>query len=620
MSSVLGAYRRVLANRALTRLLLGEFISSVGDWLYLVALLIIVYDRSGHDAVLLGVVGAARILPYVFLSVPAGILADRVDRRMILLITDIARGLSMLVLAWLVATTGPIEAIVAVTIAATCFSSFFGPAIGSYLPTLVSNEADLGPANTTYATLENIAFIIGPALAALIISVSDLTVAFLLNAGTFAVIAAILWRLPPSRAGQLHPDRAQPAAGDGAPTATDRAPTATDRAAATTEREAAATTDREAVATDGKVVATDGKLVATDGKLVARESWAGDPRVSAHTPSAPFSWRAIARPIGALMAIDVVESFVFGGVGVLTVVIAFELLGADSAEEGTGALNAAVGVGGLIGALVSGTLVLRRRLAPPLLLGAAILAGSVLLLGQSSSLLLAMLAMGAAAVGSLLMSVVATTLFQRIVPDEARGRAIGVVETVSVLAFAAGSLVLPTAVEYYGLGPVLLVSGAALALAAGIATPLLGQWAIQTPPEDEVRARLARVPIFSGLSPAALERAERRASVINVAPGHVIIRQGDEADRFYVIVDGSVEVTQGTAGAGAPAILRSMGAGEVFGEIGLLTGVPRTATVTATTECTLLALDKADFLELVAASSGLTFPLLDAHRGATVGG
>jgi hypothetical protein len=218
------------------------------------------------------------------------------------------------------------------------------------------------------------------------------------------------------------------------------------------------------------------------------------------------------------------------------------------------------------------------------------------------------------------MSIVATTLFQRIVPDIARGRAIGVVETISVLAFAGGSLVLPTAVEYYGLGPVLLVSGVVLAISAAITTPLLGQWAIQAPPEDEVRAKLARVPIFNGLSPAALERAERRAAVIKVAPGQVVIRQGDEADRFYVIVDGSVEVTQTAAGAAAPGTLRTMGEGEVFGEIGLLTGVPRTASVTATSPGTLLALDKADFLELVASSSGLTFPLLDAHRGATVGG
>jgi MFS family permease len=316
------------------------------------------------------------------------------------------------------------------------------------------------------------------------------------------------------------------------------------------------------------------------------------------------------------MVMDVVGSFVFGGVGVLTVVIAADLL--HAADEGTGALNAAVGVGGLVGALVSGTLILRRRLAPPLLFGAAVLAISVAVLGQSSSLVVAMLAMGGAALGSLLMSIVATTLFQRIVPDEVRGRAIGLVETISILGFAAGSLVLPTLVEFSGLGPVLLVSGAGIAIAAAIATPLLGHWAVQAPPEDDVRAKLARVPIFSGLSPAALERAERRSSVIKVVPGQVIIRQGDEADRFYVIVDGTVEVTQ-TPPGGAPAALRTMSDGEVFGEIGLLTGVPRTATVTAATPGTLLALDKADFLELVASSSGLTFPLLDAHRGVTAG-
>ncbi len=85
-------------NRALARLLAGEFISGIGDWLYLVAVLVIVYAES-NSAVLLGIVGAARILPYVLLSVPAGIVADRFDRRMVLLVTDVARGIIMLVLA-----------------------------------------------------------------------------------------------------------------------------------------------------------------------------------------------------------------------------------------------------------------------------------------------------------------------------------------------------------------------------------------------------------------------------------------------------------------------------------------------------------------------------------------
>ena len=102
MIAVLRAYRLLLRNGPLARLLAGEFVSSIGDWLYLVAILILVYEVS-NDPLVLGIVGAARVLPYVVLSIPAGILADRYDRRLILLVTDVARGTLMLVMAALVA-------------------------------------------------------------------------------------------------------------------------------------------------------------------------------------------------------------------------------------------------------------------------------------------------------------------------------------------------------------------------------------------------------------------------------------------------------------------------------------------------------------------------------------
>ena len=79
--SLFGTYLDVLRRSpALARLLAGEFVSGIGDWLYLVAVLVVVYAESSSPA-LLGIVGAARILPYVLLSVPAGIVADRFDRR-----------------------------------------------------------------------------------------------------------------------------------------------------------------------------------------------------------------------------------------------------------------------------------------------------------------------------------------------------------------------------------------------------------------------------------------------------------------------------------------------------------------------------------------------------------
>src|SRR5450759_4882953 len=202
MIAVLRAYRLLLRNGPLARLLGGEFISSIGDWLYLVAILILVYEVS-KDPVVLGIVGAARVLPYVFLSIPAGIIADRYDRRLILLLTDIARGALMLVMAALVAASAPIAAIVALAVMATCFSTVFGPAIGAYLPSLVADEEQLGPANSAWSTLDNLAFVIGPAVGGLLIAAGGLVLAFVLNAATFAVIAVVLWRLPSPKRGAV---------------------------------------------------------------------------------------------------------------------------------------------------------------------------------------------------------------------------------------------------------------------------------------------------------------------------------------------------------------------------------------------------------------------------------
>jgi MFS family permease len=189
---VIAAYRRVLGNGALTRLLFGEFVSSIGDWLYLVALLVLVWEHTGGDTVALGLIGAARILPYVLLSIPAGIVADRFDRRKILLFTDIMRGLLMLVIGAAVYLDLSIWIIVGLSILATSFSAFFGPAIGAYLPSLARDESELGPANSAWSSLVNLAFFIGPAFAALLLSIGSLVVGFLLYALTLGIVAIVL--------------------------------------------------------------------------------------------------------------------------------------------------------------------------------------------------------------------------------------------------------------------------------------------------------------------------------------------------------------------------------------------------------------------------------------------
>jgi CRP-like cAMP-binding protein len=118
--------------------------------------------------------------------------------------------------------------------------------------------------------------------------------------------------------------------------------------------------------------------------------------------------------------------------------------------------------------------------------------------------------------------------------------------------------------------------------------------------------------MFSPLPPASREFLARRLRPQVVGPGTVVVRQGDPSDRFYVIVSGRVEVTQGEQR------LRVEGPGDFFGEIGLLRDVPRTATVTALEETALLTLTREDFLGAVHgtdASMTAAYDIVTARMG-----
>ncbi len=568
--TVLRAYRQLLGNAPLTRLLVGEFVSSIGDWLSLVAILILVYQVT-EDPFILGLVGAARVLPYVFLSVPAGIVADRFDRRLILLSTDVARGILMLVIAAVVFVDGPIWLVIALVIGATCFATFFGPAIGAYLPNLVEDEEQLGPANSAWATLDNLAYMVGPAVAGILIATGGLVIAFLLNAASFAVIAVVLWGLPRNVAGPA--SEAATIAPGAAPGVTPGAETAP------TERAAPASLPVPAIE------------------------------------------KRVLVPILGLALIDVTGAAVGGGLSVLTVVIATTGLGGG--EEATGFLNAGIGLGGFIGALVAGALVLRPSLVPLLVGGSLVYAIGLVALGFAPALGAAIAAITIAAAGSLVIEVSSMTVFQRVVPDAIRGRTLGIMNTISVVALAIGSFVVPVLADAVGTGPVMAVCGVAVAV-AGLVGALMAASAARRRAGSaaDVRVnRLAGLPLFAGVPAAALEAVAVRMAPVRVTAGEVVIREGDVADRFYLIDEGSFAVTRlvGSDPASEATVvehLRTMGPDEVFGEIGLLRGIPRTATVTAATDGALLALDGADFLELVNAGPLVRPRLMDLHRGA----
>ena len=542
--SVWATYRQLLRNGPLTRLLIGEFVSSIGDWLYLVALVVLVYRETG-DPVILGIVGAARLIPYFVLSIPAGIISDRFDRRLVLLVSDLGRAACMVVLAALVLLDASVLPIAIVAFIATCLSTFFYPAFGAYLPALVRDESELGPANSAWATLDNFAWVIGPGMAGLILLAGNLELAFLLNALSFTVIGWILWSLPPSSPSapaRPVPDVASPAG----------------------------------------------------------------PPTSAH-PRRRFGLPAEVnlRAVSGVILLDALAWLAFGGISILIVILAIVVFKAG--DEATGFLNVAIGVGGTLGALISGILVLRTRLAPALLIAGAAFSAATVLLGVAPALSIAFVAVAIASVGHLVLDVTRTTIFQRVVPDAFRGRFTGVLMTSSTASEALGTLIVPILIGGLGIAAVLAFIGGALFAATLLAIALIGHAADLDPgPHDADLRRIARLPLFGGLSPARIEHALRKLEPIPVDAGAILIRQGDPADRFYVIGSGTFEVTQAGAGIEEPAVqLRTLTRDDVFGERGLIARTPRTATVTALESGLVFAMDAIDFHALIGDRRGV---------------
>jgi CRP-like cAMP-binding protein len=107
---------------------------------------------------------------------------------------------------------------------------------------------------------------------------------------------------------------------------------------------------------------------------------------------------------------------------------------------------------------------------------------------------------------------------------------------------------------------------------------------------------------FPHLPRRALVEVASRTQPLSFQMGQTILRQGDPADRFYIVTTGEVNVTRQTD-AGAVVALATLGRGQFFGEIGLLANLPRTATVTAATPTEKLAIDGAAFRDMVAQSA-----------------
>ena len=286
------------------------------------------------------------------------------------------------------------------------------------------------------------------------------------------------------------------------------------------------------------------------------------------------------------------QTFVAGALQVYIVVMAFQLLG--KGDSAVGFLNSAMGVGALVGGVAALALTGAERLSLPFAVGVLGWGIPLVLLGIHASTALALVLLAIVGIGNSVMDVAAFTLVQRAVADEVLARVFGVIQMLWWLALALGALVSPALVSWLGIENALIATGAALVvLVALLWVPLRAIDRTSVAPEASELRILASVPIFAPLPGMSLEHLAGRLVPLRLEPGTVVVRQGDAGDRFYMLVEGEVEVSENGR------TLSTLGSGGYFGEIALLRDLPRTATVTARTPVVLYALDREDFLAAV---------------------
>ncbi len=300
--------------------------------------------------------------------------------------------------------------------------------------------------------------------------------------------------------------------------------------------------------------------------------------------------RTVARLSGprAISTGFMMQSVVHGMLTVLLVVLAVSTLRLGA--PGVGTLHAAIGAGGLIAAVFAIGLVGHHRLAPAWVLALVGYGISIMLIGLVPNPVVAMVLLAVVGVSSALVEVSGFTLLQRTVPDDIRAGVLGAMEGLVGLGYALGGVLGSLLVERTDVQVAFIVSGAILPVVALLLWPRASRLDREfIVPEVELRV-LRGVPIFAPLSLAALEHLAAGIVETTHQAGSDIIREGDPGDAFFMVVVGTTEVIEGGQHQA------ELGPGASFGEIALIRGIPRPATVRATTEVIVYRLPSSAFL------------------------
>jgi MFS family permease len=184
-----GSGDSLLRNARFLRLWVGQGISFVGDFVSTVALVILVVELSGSASAVGGLL-VARLVP-TLASPLVGVLADRLDRRVILVASDLARAVLILAAVF----TRDLLVLYVLVFLMGLARTFFNPTIRAAFPSVVG-EGDLTRANALINGTFSVSYAAGPALGGLLVAATGVNAAFVLDAATYLISAAFLSRIP----------------------------------------------------------------------------------------------------------------------------------------------------------------------------------------------------------------------------------------------------------------------------------------------------------------------------------------------------------------------------------------------------------------------------------------
>ncbi|MEJ7708077.1 MAG: MFS transporter [Nocardioidaceae bacterium] len=245
-----------------------------------------------------------------------------------------------------------------------------------------------------------------------------------------------------------------------------------------------------------------------------------------------------------LVAYSIVATFVFGVDTVLFVVVSRDVLGTGA--EGYGYLLAGLGAGGVLAAGLVTRLERRPRLGLVILVGMATYCLPTLVFLFAGNPVLAFVLQMVRGAGTLVVDVLAVTALQRSLPRELLARVFGAFNAFLLAAVLLGAVVAPLIIEGAGLDSALWFAGAGIPLLC-----LLG-WPVLRRMDGEALARqallapkvqlLANCDLFAEVSVGGLTQLAGAAEEMNVKATEQVVRQGEQADMFYVVVNGELAV------------------------------------------------------------------------------